>query len=78
MRSQSAAAGTVEKKGWVTALWMARRGAQTDPVAICISGVRGASLCPEQALFSLRFPVMHRGLKGCKAGMTMAPRDTAE
>lgn len=68
MQSRSAAVGAVEQKGWVTPMWVAGRGAQTAPVAICISGVRGVSLCPEQARFFLRFTEMHRDLKGCKAG----------
>lgn len=73
MQTQGAAVGLVEQKGRVTAMWVAGRGAQTALLAFCISGVRDTSLCPEQALFSLGFTEMHRDLKGCKAGMTVAP-----
>lgn len=73
MQAQGAAVGIVEQKGWVRAVWVAGRGAQTTPQALCISGDRDTSLCPEQALFSLRFTEMHRDLKGCKAGMTVVP-----
>lgn len=60
--------GTVEQTGWVTAMRVAGRGAPTAPGAVCISGVRDTSLCPEQALLSLSFTEMHRDLIGCRAG----------
>lgn len=77
MQIQSAAVGTVEQKGEVTAMQMSGREAQTAPVDICISGLRDTSLCPEQAVFSEVYSDA-QGLKGCKAGTTLAPSDTAE
>lgn len=73
MQTRGAAVGIVEQKGWVTALWVSGRWAQSAPVAICISGVRGTSLCPKQALFSRGFTEMHRDFIGYKAVMTLAP-----
>lgn len=78
MRTHSVAVGIVEKKVRGAAAWMARRATQITSVDICVSGVKATSLCPEQALFSPGFTLVHDDLKGCKAGTMVAPGDAAQ